>query len=142
MFCRIVCILITNPTGCSLCEMNHTSLSYPKVIDFIVNELRFRRAISDIVNENGLLRVRVKRQTGAQENVTADNVFLVGPSPLTSDRGLEAVTFVQSSSGEVINGTELTEAVQNNGPSLAQEVCCFSMYLVLTPVILYDNSTS
>lgn len=117
--------------GCSLCEMNHTSLSYPKVIDFIINELRFRRAISDIVNENGLLRVRVKRQTGAQQNVTADNVFLVGPSPLTSDRGLEAVTFVQSSSGEVINGTELTEAVQNNGPSLAQEVCCFSMYLVL-----------
>ena len=128
--------------GCSLCEMNHTSLSYPKVIDFIVNELRFRRAISDIVNENGLLRVRVKRQTGAQQNVTADNVFLVGPSPLIGDRGLEAVTFVQSSSGEVINGTELTEAVQNNGPSLAQEVCCFSMYLVLTHIILYDNSTS
>lgn len=122
--------------------MNHTSLSYPKVIEFIINELRFRRAISDIVNENGLLRVRVKRQTGAQQNVTADNVFLVGPSPLTSDRGLEAVTFVQSSSGEVINGTELTEAVQNNGPSLAQEVCCFSMYLVLTRIILYDNSTS
>lgn len=113
-----------------MCEMNHTSLSYPKVIEFIINELRFRRAISDIVNENGLLRVRVKRQTGAQQNVTADNVFLVGPSPLTSDRGLEAVTFVQSSSGEVINGTELTEAVQNNGPSLAQEVCCLSMYLV------------
>ena len=57
--------------------------------------------------------------------MTADNVFLIGPSPLISDGRLEAVLFVQSNSGVVINGTELSEAVQNDGPSLAQEVCSF-----------------
>lgn len=94
-------------------------------MDFIANELQFRVAIADIVNRNLLTSLppdRPKRQSEAMQNVAADNVFIVGPSPLLADDGLQVVFFVQTNDGALINGTELTEAVQSEGPTLAEEV--------------------
>ena len=95
-------------------------------MDFIANELQFRVAIADIVNRNLITSLppdRSKRQSEAMQNVTADNVFIVEPSPLLADDGLQVVFFVRTNDGALINGTELTEAVQSEGPTLAAEVC-------------------
>ena len=105
----------------------HQSFHYSQVADFNAKELQFRVAIADIVNLRLLAGLpspdRPKRQAEAVQNVTADNVFIVGPSPLITESGLQAVFFVQTNSGALINGTALTEAVESEGPTLAQEVC-------------------
>lgn len=98
----------------------HLFLS-PQVEGFNANELQFRQGVANIVNENSLVELpRVRRQVAAL-NATADDVFIVGPSPLTTGSGVTTTFFVQTN-GEVVNGTELTTAVQNEGANLAQQV--------------------
>lgn len=94
-------------------------------MQFNVVELQFRQGVADVVNEyalNGPQPVRKRRQANVAQNVTADNVFIVGPSPLIMNSNLNIVFFVQTDTGTVVNGTELTPAVQNEGATLAQEV--------------------
>ena len=90
---------------------------------FISDELAFRRGVADIANRNSLVGPpRVRRQAAGTPNATANDVSIVGPSPLTTGSGVTVVFFVETMDG-VVNGTGLTEAVQNEGSTLAQEVC-------------------
>ena len=94
-------------------------------MQFNVVELQFRQGVADVVNEyalSGPQPVRKRRQTNVAQNVTADNVFIVGPSPSIMNSNLNIVFFVQTDTSTVVNGTELTAAVQNEGATLAQEV--------------------
>lgn len=96
-----------------------------QVMQFNVMELRFRQGVADVANQYALSDpqpLRRRRQANVAQNVTADNVFIVGPSPLILNSNLNVVFFVQTDSGTIVNGTELTAAVQNEGATLAQEV--------------------
>ena len=98
---------------------------FSQVMQFNIVELQFRQGIADVANEyalSGPEPVRQRRQANVAQNVTADNVFIVGPSPLIMNSNLNVVFFVQTDSGTIVNGTELTAAVQNEGATLAQEV--------------------
>ena len=101
-------------------------LSFFQVLGFNNNELQFRQGIANIVNQNALISqqpVRERRQTASTQNITASNVFIVGPSPFINMNGSLTVVFlVETNADTVINGRNLTEAVQNQGPALAQEV--------------------
>ena len=96
-----------------------------QVMQFNVMELQFRQGVADVANQyalSGPQPVRQRRQATVAQNVTANNVFIVGPSPLILNSNLNVVFFVQTDSGTIVNGTELTAAVQNEGATLAQEV--------------------
>lgn len=96
-----------------------------QVMQFNVMELQFRQGVADVANQYALSDpqpLRRRRQANVAQNVTADNVFIVGPSPLILNSNLNVVFFVQTDSGTIVNGTELTAAVQNEGATLAQEV--------------------
>jgi len=96
-----------------------------QVMQFNVMELQFRQGVADVANQYALSDpqpLRRRRQANVAQNVTADNVFIVGPSPLILNSNLNVVFFVQTDSGTIVNGTELTTAVQNEGATLAQEV--------------------
>ena len=96
-----------------------------QVMQFNVVELQFRQGVADVANQYALSDpqpLRRRRQANVAQNVTADNVFIVGPSPLILNSNLNVVFFVQTDSGTIVNGTELTAAVQNEGATLAQEV--------------------
>ena len=101
-------------------------LFFSQVLGFNNNELQFRQGIANIVNQNALISqqpVRERRQTASTQNITASNVFIVGPSPFINMNGSLTVVFlVETNADTVINGRNLTEAVQNQGPALAQEV--------------------
>ena len=109
-------------------------LSFFQVLGFNNNELQFRQGIANIVNQNALIiqqPVRERRQTASTQNVTASNVFIVGPSPFINMNGsLTVVFFVETNADTVINGRNLTEALQNQGPALAQEVKLLDDFVV------------
>ena len=109
-------------------------LSFFQVLGFNNNELQFRQGIANIVNQNAVIiqqPVRERRQTASTQNVTASNVFIVGPSPFINMNGsLTVVSFVETNADTVINGRNLTEALQNQGPALAQEVKLLDDFVV------------
>lgn len=109
-------------------------LFFFQVVEFNNNELQFRQGIANIVNQNSLIGqppVRVRRQSTSTQNVTASNVFIVGPSPLINmNESLTVVFFVETNAGAVINGSNLAEAVRDEGPSLAQMVNILNDFMI------------
>ena len=86
----------------------------------------FRRSIANIANGRSPNDDgdgdRSRRQADDIE-VTADNVRIVAPSPIVDNDGnLVVVFFIETDDGQVFNGTQLTEAVQETGDTLASEV--------------------
>ena len=96
-----------------------------QVEEFNQNEREFRTSVADAVNEQLADRTsgRIRKRQQPQQ-VAADDVIIVAPSPRILDNGiLEIVFFVQSDGSEVINADVLAEAVNETGTTLAAEVC-------------------
>ena len=98
-------------------------LLFPQVEEFVENAVGFLQTVADAVNgQLDLTGAGRKRQQPQQ--VAANNVFIVAPSPrILGDGTLEVVFFVQSDNGAVISVVILVEAVNETGAILAMEVC-------------------
>lgn len=76
----------------------------------------FRQSISDAV------RRRANRGKRQADSATADDVFIVGPSPyINEDRALAVVFFVETSAG-VVDGAGLVAAVEQEGGLIASDL--------------------
>ena len=97
---------------------------------FNENEEEFRQTVASAVNEQ-LDSTDAGRKRQQPQQVTANNVFIVAPSPRILDDGtLEVVFFVQSDNGAVISVVVLVEAVNETGATLAAEVGISVSFLV------------
>ena len=95
--------------------------------EFDENEGEFRQTVADAVNGQ-LDTSDPGRKRQQPQQVIANNVFIVAPSPRILDDGtLEVVFFVQSDNGAVISTDILAEAVNETGITLATEVCIVSL---------------
>ena len=95
---------------------------------FDENAVGFLQTVADAVNgQLGTTDAGRKRQQPQQ--LTANNVFIVAPSPRNLDDGtLEVVFFVQSDNGAVISVVILADAVNEVGTALATQVYCCLLY--------------
>ena len=75
-------------------------------------------------------RVPGKRRRQAEVNITADDVVFIGPCPCEDGENLNVPIFVETDM-EVVNGTELIEAVEEASDELAMDVS----YLILAYIL-------